>query len=185
VTEPEGQLLLKLARATIAESLGGAKVEQPDAPFLKAPGAVFVTLRDPSGDLRGCIGSIEPHRPLLEDVKQNAIAAASQDPRVMPVRQEELPGLRIEVSVLSTLEPLEVTSEEDALQKLRPGVDGIELSAMGRRAVFIPKMWDQLPDPREFLRYLRVKAGLPKGWAEGTRLRRFTAETFGDPEAQA
>ncbi|MFT3839823.1 MAG: AmmeMemoRadiSam system protein A [Myxococcaceae bacterium] len=185
MTEPEGQVLLKLARETIAESLGGPKVEQPGDAFLKAPGAVFVTLRDPSGELRGCIGSILAHRPLLEDVQHNAIAAASQDPRVMPVRADELPGLRIEVSVLSALEPLEVTSEEDALRKIRPGVDGIELSAMGRRAVFIPKMWDQLADTREFLRYLRMKAGLPKGWADGTKLRRFTAETFGDPEAMA
>jgi AmmeMemoRadiSam system protein A len=185
MTEGEGQLLVKLARETIAESLGGPKAEHPDDAFLSRPGAVFVTLRDPSGELRGCIGSILAHRTLFEDVQHNALAAASQDPRVMPVRNEELAGLRVEVSVLSALEPLEVTSEEDALKKIRPGVDGIELSAMGRRAVFIPKMWEQLPQTKDFLRYLTQKAGLPKGWADGTKLRRFTAETFGDPEARA
>jgi AmmeMemoRadiSam system protein A len=185
MTGDEGLVLLKLARETIAESLGGPKAGRPYDAFLKQPGAVFVTLRDPEGELRGCIGSILAHRTLLDDVKHNAIAAASQDPRVTPVSNAELPGLHIEVSVLSPLEPLEVSSEEDALEKIRPGIDGIELSAQGRRAVFIPKMWEQLPETKEFLRYLRMKAGLPKTWAEGTKLRRFTAETFGEPEARA
>ncbi len=179
----EGNLLLKLARESIAECFGGPKVvKPPKSSFLDQPGAVFVTLRDPHGELRGCIGSIQAHRRLFDDLTHNAQAAAFEDPRMSPVTPAELGSLHIEVSVLSELEPLEVSDEEDALRKMRPGVDGIELSAMGRRAVFIPKMWEQLPEPREFLYSLRRKAGLPNQWVRGTRLRRFTAESFGEPE---
>ncbi len=182
MTPGEGQLLVKLAREALVESFGGPKMTRPQAPFLQQPGAVFVTLREPMGELRGCIGSILAHRPLIDDLCHNARAAAFEDPRVTPVRAEELPTLQIEVSVLTPLEPLAVRDEADALEKIRPGVDGIELSAMGRRAVFIPKMWEQLPEPREFLHYLKRKAGLPQQWVPGTKVRRFTAESFGDPE---
>ncbi len=182
MTNGEGDLLLKLARGAIAETFGAPRGERPKAKWLYEPGAVFVTLRDPVGDLRGCIGSILAHRPLIDDVEHNARAAAFDDPRVPPVRAVELESLHIEVSVLTPLEPLEVADEEDALKKIRPGIDGIELAAIGRRAVFIPKMWEQLPEPREFLHYLKRKAGLPSQWVPGTRVRRFTAESFGEPE---
>jgi hypothetical protein len=171
-----GNILLKLARAALEESLGGPAVQVPDEPWLDEQGACFVSLHLKHDDsLRGCIGSIEAHRPLREDVVENAKAAAHRDPRFNPLRRNELAETRVEVTLLSPVEPLEVSSEAEALAALRPGVDGVILQWGGRRGVFIPQVWEQLPEPAEFLAALRRKAGLPGGWQPGTRLSRFTA----------
>lgn len=171
-----GNTLLTLARAAVEESLGGPAVQVPDAPWLAEPGACFVSLHLKHDDsLRGCIGSLEAHRPLHQDVVHNARAAAHHDPRFAPLRHDELALTRVEVTLLSPVEPLEVHSEAEALAALRPGVDGLILQWGGRRGVFIPQVWEQLPGPAEFLAALRRKAGLAGGWQTGTRLSRFTA----------
>jgi AmmeMemoRadiSam system protein A len=177
-----GITLLALARAAVDESLDGPRVEVPADSWLAAPGACFVTLRM-EGELRGCIGSLEAHRPLAEDLIQNARSAAHRDPRFSPLHRNELNLVRFEVSLLAPLERVEVQIQQEALEKLRPGVDGVVLQWGPHRGVFIPKMWKQLPDPVEFLTFLKRKAGLPsKEWYSGTRLWRFTAEDWSEPE---
>ena len=134
------------------------------AAWLDAPGASFVTLtsgRAPGGALRGCIGSLEARRPLREDVEANAVAAALHDPRFAPLTARELDDTVVEVSVLSVPAALPAADEAELLARLRPGVDGVVLSACGRRATFLPQVWEQLPDPADFLARLRRKAGLP------------------------
>ena len=159
-----GLVLLPLARAAIARHLGPDEPAAPDAPWLDAPGACFVTLtsgRAPGGALRGCIGSLEARRPLREDVEANAVAAACRDPRFPPLGRAELDDVVMEVSVLSAPTALPAADEAELLARLRPGVDGVVLSACGRRATFLPQVWEQLPDPADFLARLRRKAGLP------------------------
>ena len=131
--------------------------------ILQKPGACFVTLtRD--GALRGCIGSLEACRPLLDDLRSNALAAALRDPRFPPLTAAELPDVDIEVSVLGTPQALVFSSEAEALSRLRPGIDGVILTAGGRRATFLPQVWEQLPDPAEFIGRLKQKAGLPASY---------------------
>lgn len=143
---------------------------------LRAPGASFVTL-ERNGRLLGCIGSLEPRRALLADVVDNALGAAFRDPRLPPVTADDLPELTVKVSVLSPLEPVAADSEADLLARLRPGVDGVLLSAGGRRATFLPAVWASLPDPAAFWRHLLAKAGLPPGaWPAGAQVWRYTAQ---------
>ena len=186
MTQPEdarGRVLLALARASLAEALGGTKAVVPDERWLFEPGACFVTLKR-HGELRGCIGSIEARRPLEQDLRENARSAAFRDPRFPPLDEGELASTRIEVTLLSKLEPLDVETEAQAIAALRPGVDGVVLSWGLRRGVFIPQMWERLPDPADFLRTLRRKAGLPAdGWPSGARVQRFTAQSWEEEEA--
>ncbi|MGH8478680.1 MAG: AmmeMemoRadiSam system protein A [Gammaproteobacteria bacterium] len=147
-------------------------------PRLLAHQSAFVTLR--RGDtLRGCVGSIETYRPLVEDVAANAYAAAFEDPRFEAVRAEELPDLTVHIAVLSATTAIAFASEQDLCAKLRPGVDGIVIEHGERRATFLPAVWDTLPDPAAFLRELRHKAGIPPadGWPD-LRVWRYTVESF-------
>lgn len=184
--EERGRLLTALARAAITRELGDAAPAPPvgdrrpsgDLDWLAQPGAVFVTLTR-QGELRGCIGSLEPHRPLREDVEANAWAAAFADPRFPPLTREELGQVRVEVSLLSRAEPLHFADEADALDQLRPGVDGVILEYGPRRATFLPQVWDQLPEPRLFMAQLKRKAGLdPAFWDDGIRLSRYRVEKY-------
>jgi AmmeMemoRadiSam system protein A len=180
MTPERGQLLVRLARGAIHAELRRPLPpdEQPD--WLSEPGATFVTLHR-LAQLRGCIGSIEPRRPVGEDVKENAVAAAMRDPRFMPMTADELLDLEVEVTLLSSLEPMAVKSEAEALATLRPGVDGLVLTCGTNKGTFLPQMWEQLPAPKEFLRYLKQKAGLPRDfWEPQVQLQRFTAEKWGD-----
>ncbi|MCA3012325.1 MAG: AmmeMemoRadiSam system protein A [Myxococcaceae bacterium] len=174
-----GDVLVGLARAAIAERFFGPSPVQPShEPWLDEPRAVFVTLKK-HGALRGCIGQLTPRAPLADAVQDAACAAAFDDPRFLPLQKEELPELRIEVSVLSPLEPLDVQSEQQTLQALRPGVDGLVLTWGRRSAVFIPEMWKELPDKRDFLTQLRRKGRLPlDAWPDGLTVERFTADCF-------
>jgi AmmeMemoRadiSam system protein A len=148
------------------------------AAWLREPGASFVTLRL-DRELRGCIGTIDAHRPLGDDVARNARAAAYRDPRFPPVTAAELPRLEVEVSLLTPREPLSVESEAEALSRLRPGVDGIALEFNGASATFLPQVWESLPEPDAFLDALRRKAGLPaRFWHPELRLTRYTVEKF-------
>ncbi len=178
-----GLVLCPLARSAIARRLGAAPVAPSEARWLDAPGASFVTLTH-DGRLRGCIGSLTAHMSLRDDVAHNAVAAAFHDPRFAPVRAGELAGLRIEVSVLTDPVPLPVADERDAAARLRPGVDGVVLEGGGRRATYLPQVWEQIPDPHAFLASLRVKAGLPRDWwGPDLRLSTYEVTAFDEEEA--
>jgi len=153
-----GETLLRIARGAIESRLFGS-AGTADAPWLRQNGATFVTLtRD--GSLRGCIGSLQAARPLGEDVAQNAIAAAFRDPRFPAVTAAEWPAIRVEVSLLSTPKPLQFADEADLLSQLRVGEDGVILEADGRRATYLPQVWESIPDKRQFMRELARKAGM-------------------------
>lgn len=169
-----GDILLPVARAAIAERLGVPAATPAQHPeWLERPGASFVTLTV-DGHLRGCIGSLAARLPLGADVAGNARAAAFRDPRFDPLGREDLAGVRVEVSVLDEPTPLTFASRADALAQLRPHLDGLILTAGGRRATFLPQVWRQLPDPAAFVDALLVKAGLrPGGWPRGIALERY------------
>ncbi len=177
-TEERRQVLTRLARASIARALGEPVDSPPRPGWLAAPGAVFVTLTR-GGALRGCIGSLQARRSLAEDVEENARLAAFADPRFPPLTRAELADTHIEVSVLSPAEPLAFNDEADALKQLRPGVDGVILEYGRHRATFLPQVWRQLSDPRDFLAQLKRKAGLPADfWHPDIRLYRYTVEKY-------
>lgn len=170
--------LLVVARDAIAERLGVPATGYRPAEWLLAPGASFVTLTR-EGALRGCIGSLEAYRPLLDDVRANAVAAALRDPRFPPLSAAELPHTRIEVSLLSVPEEMDIASEADALAALRPGIDGVILRYGQARGTFLPQVWESLPRPADFLAQLRRKAGLPADfWDDGIRLARYTVHKW-------
>lgn len=176
--ESRGAILLKLARAAIAKRLKQPMPAVPEPEWLAEPGATFVTLTI-KGELRGCIGTLEPHRSLGDDVKENAVAAAFRDPRFDPLRAAELPRVRVEVSLLSAAEPVVAADEGAALTALRPHTDGVVLEYKQYRGLFLPQVWEQLPDPRRFLAHLKQKAGLPMNfWSPAVRLFRFTVSKW-------
>jgi AmmeMemoRadiSam system protein A len=175
-----GAALLLVARSAIAAELGRAFRDAPAHPAFGAPGATFVTLRQ-ARELRGCIGSLQAFRPLGIDVRSNALAAAFRDPRFVPLAAEEYAATSIEVSLLGPSEPLAAADEDAALAQLRPGHDGIILECGRFRSTFLPQVWEQLPDAREFLGALKRKAGLPiHFWSAEMRLARYTVEKFAE-----
>ena len=179
----KGSTLLKLARSEIATKLGHDVSSPAQAGWLAEPGASFVTLTR-QGELRGCIGTLEAHRPLGLDVRENAVAAAFRDPRFMPLTRVEFDEIRVEVSVLSPSEILVVASEEHALAILRPNVDGVVFEYRHYRSTFLPQVWEQLPEPAEFMAHLKRKAGLPMDfWAEEVRLSRYTVSKWKESSA--
>ncbi len=148
--------------------------------FLDEPAATFVTLRR-HGELRGCIGSLEADRPLREDVATNARAAALRDPRFPPLTQTELDGLSIEVSLLSPPQPLSIVDEDDVVRQLDAARDGVLLEIGPHRATFLPQVWEQLPDARDFLRHLKAKAGLAPGfWSLDIRVSRYAVQKWSE-----
>ena len=180
--EIDGKLLLALAREEVERVLGGrvSSPQRSSASWLRSPAATFVTIKE-RGALRGCIGSLEARRPLIDDLRANARAAAFEDPRFPPVGLDELPELRFEVSLLSPPEPLPVATEEELLARLRPGIDGLVLSRGRYRGTFLPQVWEDLPDPRDFVRHLKAKAGLPPvGWPEGMAVSRYTVKKWSE-----
>jgi len=155
-----GRTLIAIARNAIEKNLRNEKELNVDAPWLGQCGATFVTLtRD--GQLRGCIGSLEPTRPLGVDVAENARGAAFRDPRFPALAADEWPRCRVEVSLLSAPKRIEFAGEADLLAQLEPGVDGVILECDNRRATFLPQVWQGIPDKRAFLAELVKKAGLP------------------------
>lgn len=177
-----GAVLLPLARAAIARGLGRPHAADDSAPWLREPGACFVTLTQ-QGALRGCIGTLEAHRPLLADVRANAVAAALHDPRFAPLSAQELEVTEVEVSLLSPMQTLAFGSEAEALSRLRPGIDGVVFEFGARRSTFLPQVWEQLPDSEDFMAHLKRKAGLPAGfWHEEVRLQRYTVSKWKESE---
>lgn len=154
-----GGTLLQIARGAIEGRLLGS-ARSVEAPWLAQTGATFVTLTC-DGALRGCIGSLQAARPLGIDVAENALGAAFRDPRFSPVGAAEWPRCRVEVSLLSTPKALRFADEADLLEQISAREDGLVLEADGRRATFLPQVWESLPDKRQFLRELARKAGLP------------------------
>jgi len=176
-----GEVLLALARETLSEAFGAEPRPVPESAWLAERGASFVTLKI-DGELRGCIGSLEAYRPLVEDVRGNALAAAFHDPRFPRLGAKELPRVRIEVSRLSELESMRSNDEADLLRRLRPGIDGLVLEHDGHRGTFLPAVWRQLPRPDEFLRQLKRKAGLPpEFWAADVCVSRYTVDSWAEP----
>ena len=182
--DERGEVLLPIARAAIARVLNVQHTADESAPWLAEHGACFVTLTQ-FGELRGCIGSLQAHQPLLADVKDNAVSAALRDPRFTPLSVEEFDITRVEISLLSSTQAIEVRDEADALAQLRPGVDGIIFEYGRYRSTFLPQVWESLAQPRQFLGMLRRKAGLPDDfWAEDVKLSRYSVTKWSEPERQ-
>jgi len=183
--EPSAQpdlpdILLSLARHAIERRLSDRPrpLSVPALPLLQEPGACFVTLHK-DGHLRGCIGSPLAWRPLGEDVTENAVRAAFSDPRFPPVGADEMFRIKLSLSLLTPPEPMSFADEDDLLDQLRPEVDGLIIEDGDRHALFLPAVWRQLPDRRDFLDHLKTKAGIPLDYRSPTlRASRFTAEEF-------
>lgn len=138
--------------------------------------ACFVTL-EIHGELRGCIGSLEAHRPLITDINHNAYAAAFSDPRFPALQEKEFPLIDIHISILSPSALISFESEDDLAIQICPGIDGLILEAEGRRGTFLPSVWESLPDTKSFLRHLKMKAGLPENyWSSQIKVWRYTTE---------
>lgn len=166
--------LLPIARAAIANPLGKTHAADESAPWLRTPGATFITL-NLEGKLRGCIGSLQAHRPLLEDVKANAQAAAFRDPRFKPLTAAEYAGIEVEISLLSALNALQISDEASALAQLTPHVHGVILEYGHHRSTYLPQVWEHFADPAMFLATLKQKAGLPPNfWEPGIKLHTYT-----------
>lgn len=178
----QGKLLTHIARAMISKQLGirAAIPKVSDHPWLGEQGATFVTLRK-NGELRGCIGSLKAHRPLIDDLQDNAISAAFRDPRFPPLLEDELNEITIEVSLLTDPEPISFANETEALAQLEPHTDGVIFECDRLRSTFLPQVWEQLPEPELFMAHLKQKAGLPADfWSDEVRLYRYTVEKFSE-----
>ncbi len=182
VSAEQGAVLLAWARAELRRKLGAPAAARPTDAWCEVLGATFVTLRwAADGQLQGCIGSIEPHLPLADDVGHNAIAAGVFDPRAAPLAESDVERLDFELSILSPLEPIAFTDRVSACDALRIGVDGVVFSSGRRRATLLPSMWDRLPTPDVFLSALVQKAGFPlNAWPDDTRLWRFVVDKHVD-----
>ena len=164
------KILLKLARMAIFEEFEGKKLINKEDflakyPFLAEKRASFVTLklknRPRGSNLRGCIGSILPYRPLIDDIISNAKAAAFEDPRFSPLTPQEYELIKIEISLLTIPQKVEYEDKKDLMQKIRPGVDGVILHLANHQATFLPSVWEELPVFDLFFAHLCLKAGLP------------------------
>ena len=173
--------LLQLARDAIHSHVRGV-LELPDPGDLHGPlgelRAVFVTLKI-HGQLRGCIGTLEPRDPLAIAVADSAIGAARRDPRFPPLKEAELGSVVISISVLSPPQPMVAQNRRDLLLQLQPGEDGLVLAQGHHHATFLPQVWEQLPEREEFLTQLLLKAGLPGDhWSPELRLSRYRSFSF-------
>ena len=175
LTDEEKQTLLRLAREAMEHAVREKTLCVPPldnnslTPRLRENGVSFVTLTI-NDNLRGCIGALEAYQPLAEDVREHAIAAALEDPRFRPVDENELSRIRLEVSRLTAPYPLEYSSSEDLLVKLRPHVDGVILKDDYRRATFLPQVWEKISAPEEFLDHLCAKMGAKPNLWRNTKL---------------
>jgi len=149
---------------------------------LTEPAATFTTLRL-DRKLRGCCGTLEASQPLATDVARTAFLAAFRDLRFKPLIRDEAGSVRLEVSVLSPMEEIHVTDEVDLLKHLVPGTDGLVIVEGGHRATFLPKVWESLPEPRQFLAALKTKCGLPDDyWSERLEFFRYRTSLYAEPE---
>lgn len=180
LTSDDRKTCLQVARNSIQYGLlNGEKrdvVTNDYSVDLQQIAASFVTLHK-ADKLRGCIGALEGYQPLINDVAEHAYAAAFQDPRFPALEEHEFDLLKIDISIIGAAEKILFNSEEDLLRQIRPGVDGLILEFGYRRGTFLPSVWEQLADKKEFLNHLKEKAGLPKNWWDnGVKISRY--ETF-------
>jgi len=178
LSRQDRELLLQLARKSIQAQLQGNPlppvIVEDYSELLREPGACFVTLKK-NGLLRGCVGSINATQPLILDVRERALGAAFQDYRFPNLTAEELGVVGIEISCLSQPVQLDYSSADELTRLLRPGIDGVILQDQGRRATFLPQVWEQLPAPEIFLGRLCYKMGLEESaWKSG----RFQVEIY-------
>jgi AmmeMemoRadiSam system protein A len=178
----QGQLLVKLVRQILMERLGKqvpqSKIDSLNAalrdPCFQISCGTFVTLKI-NGQLRGCIGNLKSNEPLVSGVRRNAINAAFHDPRFAPLSASELDRIEIEISILTEPKPLNYRDGIDLLEKLRPNVDGVTICLGHASATFLPQVWEQLPEPQDFLAHLCMKAGLA---ADAWKKSRFEVSTY-------
>lgn len=171
---------LDVAREAIQFGLkNGERIKIDPADYsaeLQQQAASFVTLHK-NGALRGCIGALEAYQPLINDVAEHAFAAAFEDPRFPALAEHEYNSLKINISIIGAAEIISFENEDDLLKKIRPDVDGLILEYGFSRSTFLPSVWEQLPDKKEFLNHLKAKAGLPQNWWDNTvKISRY--ETF-------
>lgn len=182
-----GDILLARARASVGAQLGIGDTWEPTRllPALSEPAATFVTI-ELDGHLHGCIGTLAPRRTLAEDVEHNALAAAFNDPRSRALLASELPRARFSVAVLDAPTLLPFRDRDHALAQLRPRVDGLIFTWRGRRGVFLPQVWDVLPEPEDFLAELARKAGHERGfWHPEVVLERFCVTKYAEPRPRS
>jgi len=171
LTEKDKKFLLQLARRSIGYYLDTGNTLELSPAEVKSKnliklGACFVTLKK-GKELRGCIGTLDAHRPLFQDVVENSLASAFGDPRFYPLTREELKEVKISISVLTQPKDFPVKNHEDLLVKLKKGEHGLILKQGFAQATFLPAVWEQLPDKIMFLEHLSMKAGLPPdGWKD-------------------
>ncbi len=182
LAKPHQQRLLQVAREAILSPLAGQKNYSVDLQHfpdvLQQQGASFVTL-NLNGRLRGCIGSLQAQQQLVLDVAKNAQSAAFRDPRFSPLTLAEYHDTELHISVLSAATPFAVTGIDDLLDRIRPGVDGLIIEEAGKRATYLPSVWEQLPGPEQFVSQLRIKAGLsPDHWSDQTKVWTYTTFEF-------
>ena len=168
LTADEKKTLLRLARQSLENAVRGMDLpvleEARMTHLLRADGAAFVTLTI-QGQLRGCVGALQPYQPLAADVREHTVAAALQDYRFPPVEIGELTRIHIEISRLTIPQPLAYRDADDLLARLRPGIDGVILSDGSRRSTFLPQVWEKIPEPAAFLNQLCAKMGAaPNLW---------------------
>lgn len=181
------RILLRLARCTIAAELGVESPPETEAQTraLALRRGVFVTLTQ-GGALRGCIGTLESDKILQHSVADCARGAAFRDPRFPPLGKADLEAVCVEISVLTAPEPLAVTSRQDLLDVLRPGVDGLLIEDKQNRSTFLPQVWEQLQEPEEFLSHLLLKAGLAADhWSARLRCSRYQCIKFSEADQPA
>jgi hypothetical protein len=171
-----------IARASIAHGLSHDVPLEPNMSqfggTLARSGASFVTLKL-NDELRGCVGSAEPHQPLVRDVARNAHGAAFGDTRFAPLTAVELDHISLSVSILGPLSPIEAANEAELIENLVPGEDGLVLSDQGRRGLFLPQVWDMLRDPEDFVAHLKLKAGFARSyWSPTMVAQRFHVHTY-------
>lgn len=183
-TDEERKQLLNLAEASIRYGLAHPQplpVILTDYPEkLRQPGTCFITLKS-HGALRGCVGSIAPRHPLVEDVAYNAWAAAFRDQRFPSLTSCELHELELHISVLTSPKPMCFSSESDLIAQLKPGVDGLIIEDQGCRGTFLPSVWESLSKPADFLCHLKMKAGLPPDyWSKTVQVSCYQTESFSE-----
>lgn len=184
ISQPGRKILLDTAKSSIQHGLDHGKalaVNAPDYPAeLQPERACFVTLHI-NGELRGCIGHLQATQPLINDVAENAWAAAFQDSRFAPLSEAEFPRLEIHISILSPPQAMSFTSQQDLLSQIRPDIDGLILEDDYGRGTFLPSVWESLPDKSDFFSHLKLKAGLPANyWSDSIKVSRYTSESFSD-----
>lgn len=183
LNETNQQRLMSLAKDSIWHGLQTGRPITIDLadypPELTELRATFATLQL-NQQLRGCIGMLEPIRPLAQDIAENAYSAAFRDPRFPPLEAYEFDDLDVHLSILTPSAPVLFSSEQDLLSQLQPGIDGLILEEGHRRGTFLPSVWESLPEPEQFLRQLKRKAGLLPGyWSPNIRIFRYQTEIIG------